>query len=36
MEINDAVVLKVDLPQEHLVKGMRSVVVAVFKKSLSR
>lgn len=32
MDINDVVVLKVDLPEEHLKKGMRGVIVAVFNE----
>ncbi len=32
MDINDVVVLKVDLPEEHLEKGMHGVIVAVFNE----
>ncbi len=32
MDINDVVVLKVDLPEERLEKGMRGVIVAVFNE----
>lgn len=32
MDINDVVVLKVDLPDERLEKGMRGVIVAVFSE----
>jgi hypothetical protein len=30
MDINDVVALKIDLPEENLVKGMRGVIVMVF------
>lgn len=30
MKINDVVTLKVDLPEENLVKGMVGVVVSIF------
>jgi len=30
MDINDVVVLKIDLPEENLKKGMRGVIVTVF------
>lgn len=30
MDINDVVVLRIDLPDENLVKGMRGAIVAIF------
>lgn len=32
MNLHDVVVLKVDLPQDNLKKGMRGVVVAMFDR----
>ena len=32
MEINDVVILKIDLPEENLIKGMRGTIVAVFNR----
>lgn len=31
MNINDVVVLKVDIPQENLKKGMHGVIVSIFE-----
>jgi len=32
LEVNDVVILKIDLPEENLIKGMRGVIVTVFDR----